>query len=185
MAGYKASSDTSLGFWEKKTFTSNISTGSAWPPSIQKSPKRMKEVGSSSQRTQNTLIINFPFQCKKKKKGRKKLSLWTFFYFFSCCHIASIMNTLQSISNTLNRQNFPYAKHVLIDTNGGIYMVVDNGVYSLKWRLTDRYLRWGTLAGPRPGRADADQCKSSDVLQELRISGFPRFWASPTCFPAK
>ena len=50
-----------------------------------------------------------------------------------------------------------------------------NGVYSLKWRLTDRYLRWGTLAGPRPGRADADQCKSSDFLQELRISDFPRF----------
>ena len=46
-----------------------------------------------------------------------------------------------------------------------------NGVYSLKWRLTDRYLRWGTLAGPRPGRADADQCKSSDFLQELRVSG--------------
>ena len=60
-----------------------------------------------------------------------------------------------------------------------------NGVYSLKWRLTDRYLRWGTLAGPRPGRADADQGKSSDFLQELRISGFPRFWVSPTCFPAK
>ena len=60
-----------------------------------------------------------------------------------------------------------------------------NGVYSLKWRLTDRYLRWGTLAGPRPGRADADQCKSSDFLQELCISGFPRFWVSPTCFPAK
>ena len=34
----------------------------------------------------------------------------------------------------------------------------DNGVYSLKWRLTDRYLRWGTLADPRPGRGHADQC---------------------------
>ena len=55
----------------------------------------------------------------------------------------------------------------------------------LKWRLTDRYLRWGTLADPRPGRADADQCKSIDFLQELRISGFPRFWVSPTCFRAK
>ena len=51
----------------------------------------------------------------------------------------------------------------------------DIGVYSLKWRLTDRYLKWGTIAGPRPGRADADQCKSSDFLQKLRISGFPRF----------
>ena len=62
-----------------------------------------------------------------------------------------------------------------------------NGVYSLKWRLTDRYryLRWGTLAGPRPGRADADHCKSSDFLQELRISGFPRFWVYPTCFRTK
>ena len=50
-----------------------------------------------------------------------------------------------------------------------------NGVYSLKWRLTDRYPRWGTLACPRLGRAEADQCKSSEFLQELRISGFPRF----------
>ena len=60
-----------------------------------------------------------------------------------------------------------------------------NGVYSLKWRLTDRYPRWGTLADPRPGRAAADQCKSSEFLQELRISGFPRFGVSPTCFRAK
>ena len=54
-----------------------------------------------------------------------------------------------------------------------------NGVYSLKWRLTDKYLRWGTLAGPRPGRADADQCKSSDFLQEMRISGFPALLSVP------
>ena len=60
-----------------------------------------------------------------------------------------------------------------------------NGVYSLKWRLTERYPRWGTLADPRPGRAAADQCKSSEFLQELRISGFPRFGVSPTCFRAK
>ena len=60
-----------------------------------------------------------------------------------------------------------------------------NGVYSLKWRLTDRYLRWGTRADPRPGRADTNQCKSSDFLQELRIWGFLRFWVSPTCFRAK
>ena len=44
-------------------------------------------------------------------------------------------------------------------------MKPQNGVYSLKWRLTDRYLRWGTLSGPRPGRADANQCKSSDFLR--------------------
>ena len=62
---------------------------------------------------------------------------------------------------------------------------VQNGVYSLKWRLTDRYLRWGTLAHPRPSRAEADQCKSSQFLHELRISGFPRFWVSPTCLRAK
>ena len=60
-----------------------------------------------------------------------------------------------------------------------------NGVYSLKWRLTERYPKWGTLADPRPGRAAADQSKSSDFLQELRISGFPRFGVSPTCFRAK
>ena len=72
---------------------------------------------------------------------------------------------------------------ILAAEQGLIWSV--NGVYSLKWRLTDRYLRWGTLAGPRPGRADVDQCKSSDFLQELRISGFPRFWVSPTCFRAK
>ena len=57
-----------------------------------------------------------------------------------------------------------------------------NGVYSIKWRLTDRYLRWGTLADPRPSRGRGDQCKSSEFLQELRISGFPRL--SPTCFRA-
>ena len=50
-----------------------------------------------------------------------------------------------------------------------------NGVHSLKWRLTDRYLRWGTLAHPRLGRAGAEQCKSSEFLHELLISGFPRF----------
>ena len=60
-----------------------------------------------------------------------------------------------------------------------------NGVYSLKWRLTERYPKWGTLADPRPGRAAADQCKSKEFLQELRISGFPRFGVSPTCFRAK
>ena len=60
-----------------------------------------------------------------------------------------------------------------------------NGVYSLKWRLTERYPKWGTLADPRPGRAAADQWKSSEFLQELRISGFPRFGVSPTCFRAK
>ena len=60
-----------------------------------------------------------------------------------------------------------------------------NGVYSLKWRLTERYPRWGTLADPRLGRAAADQCKSSEFLQELRISGFLRFGVSPTCFRAK
>ena len=62
---------------------------------------------------------------------------------------------------------------------------LNNGVYSLKWRLTERYPRWGTLADARPGRAAADHCKSSEFLQELRISGFPRFGVSPTCFPAK
>ena len=64
-------------------------------------------------------------------------------------------------------------------------MFMGNGVYSLKWRLTERYPKWGTLADSRPGRAAADQCKSSEFLQELRISGFPRFGVSPTCFRAK
>ena len=62
-----------------------------------------------------------------------------------------------------------------------------------QWRLfikmatdcTWLYLRWGTLADPRLGRADANQCKSSDFLQELLISGFPRFSVSPTSFRAK
>ena len=60
-----------------------------------------------------------------------------------------------------------------------------NGVYSSKWRLTDRYLRWGTLADPRPDRGHGDQFKSSEFLQELRISRFPSFGVSPTCFRAK
>ena len=60
-----------------------------------------------------------------------------------------------------------------------------NVVYSLKWRPTDRYLRWGTLAHTHPGRPEADQCKSSEFLHELRISSFPRFWVPPTCLRAK
>ena len=35
-------------------------------------------------------------------------------------------------------------------------------------------------AAAGPGRR-----RSVHFLQELRISGFPRFWVSPTCFPAK
>ena len=50
-----------------------------------------------------------------------------------------------------------------------------NGVYSLKWRLTDRYLRWGTLAGPRPGRADADQWLSAGTAH----LGFPALLSVP------
>ena len=49
----------------------------------------------------------------------------------------------------------------------------------IKWRLTDRYLRWGTLADPRPGRGHADQCKSSEFLHEVRISSFLCFWGVP------
>ena len=60
-----------------------------------------------------------------------------------------------------------------------------NGVYSLKWRLTDRYLRWGTLAHPRPGRAEPNQYKSSAFQHELRISGFPHFSVSTTCLREK
>ena len=41
----------------------------------------------------------------------------------------------------------------------------------------------GDTCRPRPGRADADQCKSSDFLQELRISGFRAFECPPLAFP--
>ena len=54
-----------------------------------------------------------------------------------------------------------------------------NGVYSLKWRLTDMYLRWGTLADSRPGWCHADQCKSSEFLHELRNLGFPALLSVP------
>ena len=46
---------------------------------------------------------------------------------------------------------------------------------ALKWRLTDRYLRWGTLAGPRPGRADADQWLSAGTAH----LGFPALLSVP------
>ena len=65
-----------------------------------------------------------------------------------------------------------------------LIMHLANGVYSLKWRLTDRYLRWGTLAHLRLDLAEADQCKSSEFLHESRISGFLRYWVSPTCLRA-
>ena len=49
-----------------------------------------------------------------------------------------------------------------------------NGVYSLKWPLTDRYLRWGHFQG----RADADQCKSSDSAGTAHL-GFPALLSVP------
>ena len=55
---------------------------------------------------------------------------------------------------------------------------------AIDWHVS----RWGTLADPRPGRAEADQYKSSEFLHELRMSVFPRFWInimSPTCFREK
>ena len=70
-------------------------------------------------------------------------------------------------------------------TDPAIEDTKNNDIYSLKWRLTDRYLRWGTLTHPRPGRAEINQCKLSEFLHELRISGFPCFGVSPTCLRAK
>ena len=59
---------------------------------------------------------------------------------------------------------------------------VINGVYSLKWRLTDRYLRWGTLAHPRLGRVEADQCKSSELPAWTAHLGFPALLGVPHLF---
>ena len=38
-----------------------------------------------------------------------------------------------------------------------------NGIYSLKWRLTDRYLRWGTLADLRPGLCRSVQIEGTSA----------------------
>ena len=60
-----------------------------------------------------------------------------------------------------------------------------NGVYLLNGDWLTGIWGGGHLhtrgwAGP-----EADQWKSSEFLHELRISGFPRFWVSPTCLRAK
>ena len=43
----------------------------------------------------------------------------------------------------------------------------------------------GDTAHWQAGRAEANQYQSSEFLHELRISGFPRFWVSPTYLHAK
>ena len=68
---------------------------------------------------------------------------------------------------------------------------LDSHLDWLQWRLfikmaTDwQVSEVRTLSDLRPGRGLGDQCKSSEFLQELCISGFPCFWVSPTCFRAK
>ena len=62
------------------------------------------------------------------------------------------------------------------DWMGGAKPKMYNGVYSLKWRLTDRYLRWGSLAHPRPSRAEANRVNFC-MNCPSRVS--PRFWVPP------
>ena len=102
---------------------------------------------------------------RKQSKGNESLS----------CLLGNLRETTKN-SKTL-RSRKPSVKKQ--DPRTDLRMIFSrqtNGVYSFKWRLTDRYLRWGTLADPRPGRGHGDKCKSSEFLRELRISGFPRFW---------
>ena len=58
---------------------------------------------------------------------------------------------------------------------------IQNGVYSLKWRLTDRYLRWGTLAGPGRRRSVQIEWLSAGTAH----LGFPALLLSvpPLAFP--
>ena len=51
-----------------------------------------------------------------------------------------------------------------------------NGVYSLKWRLTDRYLRWGTLADPPRSRRSV---QIEWISAETAHLGFPVLWSVP------
>ena len=107
---------------------------------------------------------------------------------FSATMVTSLPSFSLCISLSLSLSHRMYLTHNI--GNASAFPIIRklhffNGVYSLKWRMTDRYLRWKTLAQPQPSRAEADQCKSSEFLHELRISGFPRFWVSPTCLHAK
>ena len=52
-----------------------------------------------------------------------------------------------------------------------------NGVYSLKWRLTDRYLKWGTLAHPWPGRGRSVQIEW--IFAWTAHLGFPALLSVP------
>ena len=104
----------------------------------------------------------------------QNLSVWLWFF---CLSLSSLgLSLCQCLFLSLS---FPFFAISFFlskrQREGRRFAYNTNGVFSLKWRLTDRYLRRGTLAGLRPGRADANQCKSSDFLQELRISGLPRF----------
>ena len=137
------------------------------------------------------------------------------FYFFLCnifhffCTLSllcEVFTRASFLENTLNvpvSANLPFVilmKAAQSDRN------VDRK--TTEWRLvlglikmTIHIMQWGLFikmatdwevsevgdtcrpaAGPGRGRS---VCKSSEFLQELRISGFPRFGVSPTCFRAK
>ena len=67
-------------------------------------------------------------------------------------------------------------------------MEIVQAIKKLKWGL---FIKMATdwqvseVGDTCRGRGRAGPTPISDFLQELRISGFPRFWVSPTCFPAK
>ena len=82
------------------------------------------------------------------------------------------MASIESLHDVCTRA--PFSVNYDVYRTGPI-ITRDNGVYSLKWRLTDRYLRWGTLAGPRPGQADADQWLSAGTAH----LGFPALLSVP------
>ena len=50
-----------------------------------------------------------------------------------------------------------------------------NGVYSSNWRLTEKYLTWGTPADQRSGWGQSDQWNLSELLHKLHISGFTHY----------
>ena len=67
------------------------------------------------------------------------------------------------------RASYKYRKRFRASYKSLFLFPIVFGINSLKWRLTDRYPRWGTLADPRPGRGHSDQCKSREFLLEQRI----------------
>ena len=96
------------------------------------------------------VLLKWSFIIIMLMTGQKKI-MWSIWMKF-CTRVGSKIGT----------QTKKSPKKILLRSAAGSI----NGVYSLKWRLTDRYLRWGTPA-TGPGRGQSVQIEWISVWTAL------------------